>query len=167
MVTLDTSPFEDFSPQSRVWLFQTTEALSPDEVQTARLQLTAFMKEWTAHQMHLTASFGIYFQHFLVISIDQKGNHATGCSLDALHQKIASLGQVLGKDFFNRLSIPVWTGGEVTFQSKKSIRQHLASGSLTEDTIIFDQTIQVLGRWKEEWMTPIRHSWIKALSAIS
>ncbi len=167
MVTQDTSPFDTFSPQSRVWIFQTTQALSAEEVQTIQLQLTTFMKEWTAHQMQLTASFGIYFQHFLVISIDQKGNHATGCSLDALHQKIASLGETLGKDFFDRLSIPVWKGDQISFQSKKSILQGLASGELTPDTRILDQTIQVLGEWKDRWITPISRSWIKPLSTVN
>ncbi|MCF8237817.1 MAG: hypothetical protein K9I85_06650 [Saprospiraceae bacterium] len=167
MVTLDTTPFKDFAPQSRTWIFQTTEHLSPADLQVINDRLTAFMEEWTAHQMQLTATFGIYFQHILVISIDQEGHHATGCSLDSLHQTIAALGQQLCKDFFDRLSIPLLINDEITFRSKKAILRDLASGELKSDTLMLDQTIQQLDAWKERWVVPISASWIKPLSSVS
>ncbi len=125
------------------------------------------MQEWTAHQMQLTATFGIYFQHILVISIDQGGHHATGCSLDSLHQTIAGLGQAIGKDFFDRLSIPLLINEDITFQSKKSILNGMSTGTLAKDTLMLDQTIQQLGDWKENWIVPISASWIKPLSKVS
>jgi hypothetical protein len=73
----------------------------------------------------------------------------------------------VGKDFFDRLSIPLLIDEEITFRSKKAILRDLSSGELTPDTLMLDQTIQRLDVWKERWIVPISASWIKPLSGVS
>lgn len=165
--TIDTSPFLGFDGTSKIWLFQTVEALSPEDQQAIRHAFDIFISTWTAHQQSLKAAYNVYFDHFLVISVDAKGNHATGCSLDSLHQQVASVGNKIGKDFFNRLHIPVLLEDDLIFITKKELKTKLADGTLFSDSLILDQTIQQIGEWKSKWVKPIESSWIKSMIPVS
>lgn len=165
--TIDTSPFQDFDESSRIWIFQTVEPLSSEHLHLIRQEFDRFLSNWTAHQQSLKAAFNLYFDHFLVVSVDALGNHATGCSLDSLHQQVASVGTKTGKDFFNRLHIPVLLENEVVFLTKKELRSKLAEGALLPDSLILDQTIQRMADWKNNWITPLASSWIRTIIPVA
>ncbi len=164
--TINTSPFNGFDPSSRIWLFQTIEPLSKEDQKVIRQLLDTFISGWTAHQQSLQAAFNLYLDHFLVVSVDAQGNHATGCSLDALHQHVASIGNQIGKDLFNRLHIPVFLEDGIVFYTKKELKTRLHEGIICSDSLILDQTIQQIGEWRNMWITPIKSSWIRSMIPI-
>lgn len=164
---IDTSPFQNFEGSSRIWLFQTVDPLSSDDQQLIRQEFDSFISNWTAHQQSLKAAYCLYFDHFLVVSVDAQGNHATGCSLDALHQHVASVGSKTGKDFFNRLHIPVLLEDGLVFLTKKELKSKLAEGTLLPDALILDQTIQRIDEWRIHWTTQIDSSWIKSIIPVA
>lgn len=159
----DTTDFQDFDPTSRIWIFQSVQPLTEEDSRIIRLTFDAFVSNWTAHQQALKASFSLQFDHFLIVSIDARGNHATGCSLDALHQQVAATGVQIGKDFFDRLHIPIIENDQITFLTRKEIKTALEEGRLNSDSRMLDQTIQQIGEWTSRWMTTIRSSWVRTV----
>ena len=56
--------FENFSPNSKVWVYQFKEQLSKENLDLIANQLQIFCKDWTAHDILLKAKSTIYKNHF-------------------------------------------------------------------------------------------------------
>ena len=76
-------PFEEMSPNSRVWIYQADRQLSNQEVSLIEDSSKQFLSEWAAHGNALKSSFSVFHDKFLVISVDENYNSASGCSIDA------------------------------------------------------------------------------------
>ena len=97
--------FENFSLDSRLWLYQTNRPLSAMEISWAQEKLDAFTAEWTAHGAQLKAGSRVLNPYFVAIAVDLTQANASGCSIDASVRFLKSLGEELDVDFFNRTKI--------------------------------------------------------------
>ena len=75
--------FDIISEESRVWIYQSNRTLSPLEIIEIEDKIKDFLISWTAHGSDLQASFLIKYNRFIVISLNESFNIATGCSIDS------------------------------------------------------------------------------------
>ena len=66
--------FEKLSLVSRVWIYQSNRSFTDDEINKINLQISDFLKSWTAHGNDLQAAFLIKYKRFIILSIDIMGN---------------------------------------------------------------------------------------------
>ena len=152
--------FASLSPDSRVWIFQTMEALTDSEMSYALESMRDFLYGWKAHQAPLKADCDLLLSHFLVVAADESFNPVSGCAGDALHRKVQQLGEELGKDFFDRLNYPILHQGALAFFTRSSLKKALEDGSLIIEDLFLDNSVGHLGAWRTRWCIPLSESWL-------
>lgn len=101
------SQFSEFPDYSRVWLYLADRKLEQNEVAFVTEQLSTFTTQWTAHNKQLMAAGVLLFDQYIVLTVNEEVESASGCSIDSSVRFIKSLGQELQVDFFNRLKVLV------------------------------------------------------------
>lgn len=105
------SLFSEFPDYSRVWLYLSDRKLEQKEVAFVTEQLNAFTAKWAAHNKQLMAAGVLLFDQYIVLTVNEEVESASGCSIDSSVRFIKSLGQQLNVDFFNRLKVLVVENG--------------------------------------------------------
>lgn len=154
-------PFEQLSDQSKVWIYASQSAFTPDQIENITKELTAFTQTWQAHGAELKASFEIKYNHFIVIGVDE-GHHApSGCSIDKSVQVIKHIESDLNIDLMNRMVVYILIRNEIHIIQSKDIPIYVENGLLHSDSQVFDNTITDLLKYRRQWIAPAQSTWLK------
>ena len=93
---------ENFSPQSKVWVYQSSRPFSDSEIIALNNKLKQFSVQWTAHNQQLLASGNVMYDRFIVLMVDESQTMASGCSIDTSVHFIKQLEQDYKIELFNR-----------------------------------------------------------------
>jgi len=156
-------PFSQMPDHARVWIYQSTQPFSIEEIEVISAVLLNFTDQWTAHQANLKASFTVLYDRFIILSVDEKQAGASGCSIDASTRVIKQIESELKLDLFNRTVIHYKDGESVRSLSMSEFQNGLAAGSLSADTIVFNNMITSVGDLNQNWEVPVKFSWHQQL----
>ena len=101
------SLFPELPDSSRIWLHLANRKLVASEEQFLKEQLTLFLDSWSAHGKRLQCNATLLFSQYLIFSVDENIESASGCSIDSSVRLMKQLGSELQVDFFNRLFVLV------------------------------------------------------------
>jgi hypothetical protein len=148
-----------FSPQSKVWIYQGDREFSAQEVISIQQQLNDFTAQWKAHGHQLQAKAEIYYNYFIVFTVDEATAGATGCSIDASVRIVKGLEQQYGIDLFNRFNMAYKVDGKVTVVNKEDFETLISIKKVTPETIVFNNMVQTLADFETKWEVPFKDSW--------
>ena len=153
---------KDFSPQSRVWVYQSDRAFSETETAAIGQKLELFVGEWAAHGRGLKAWGGVLYQHFIVLVVDERQHGASGCSIDSSVRVVKEIETEYGVSLFNRLLVAykVDNSEEVRCVNRNALEELLAKGEVNEGTVTFNNLVQSKEEWERAWEIPLRESWV-------
>jgi hypothetical protein len=153
--------FNEMPPHSRIWIYQSDRQLTGDEAIVCMTAATEFLSGWAAHGQSLKSSAKVFYNRFLVISVDEQAASASGCSIDACVHFVQSLGSNLGVDFFNRQQIAYIDNGEVVTTELSKLSEEIASGNIQEETKTFNNLVPDKNSFDSEWICEAKDTWIK------
>lgn len=104
------SLFPELPGSSRIWLHLANRKLVASEEQFLKEQLTVFLDSWSAHGKRLQCNATLLFSQYLIFSVDENIESASGCSIDSSVHFAKRMGSELGIDFFTRLEVLVLEG---------------------------------------------------------
>ncbi|NQW77371.1 MAG: hypothetical protein HQ448_11230 [Cytophagales bacterium] len=159
-------PFEQLPDQSRVWVYQANRPLLADEMEQISSFLINEMNAWAAHGAPLNASFEIRFNQVIIVAVNEDINEASGCSIDASTRWFKSLGEMLQVDFFDR-QIAKIQGEQISLIPITSIKDFILSAHLLEEDFIIPPQTSDLSQYRNQWLQPVRESWLKKYLAKS
>lgn len=152
----------DLADNARIWIFQSTGFLEFEKIERLSARLMNFLREWQAHGQDLQASFDIRYDRFIVVYLDEASYQATGCSIDKLIRVI--------QDLENELSISLMDRTQIAYRDDNAMidtmhmtgfRAALESGDIDENTVVFNNLIEVKSDLSQNWEVPLRRSWHK------
>ena len=111
------SLFPELPDSSRIWLHLANRKLVASEEQFLKEQLTVFLDSWSAHGKRLQCNATLLFSQYLIFSVDENIESASGCSIDSSVHFAKRMGSELGIDFFTRLEVLVLEGNETRLLS--------------------------------------------------
>lgn len=111
------SLFPELPDSSRIWLHLASRKLVASEEQFLKEQLTVFLDSWSAHGKRLQCNATLLFSQYLIFSVDENIESASGCSIDSSVHFAKRMGSELGIDFFTRLEVLVVEGNETRLLS--------------------------------------------------
>ena len=111
------SLFPELPDSSRIWLYLANRKLVASEEQFLKEQLTVFLDSWSAHGKRLQCNATLLFSQYLIFSVDENIESASGCSIDSSVHFAKRMGSELGIDFFTRLEVLVIEGNETRLLS--------------------------------------------------
>ncbi|SDG38381.1 hypothetical protein SAMN05421827_10623 [Pedobacter terrae] len=148
-----------FSPQSRVWIYQSDRKFTSTEETEILNKLAAFTNQWTAHGNELLAKAEIRYGFFIVLTVDESQAGVTGCSIDSSVRLIKEIEQEYHVDLFNRFNIAYKVNGEVVVNSKEDFETLVNIKQVTPETIVFNNMVQNLAELETKWEVPFKNSW--------
>jgi hypothetical protein len=148
-----------FSPQSKVWIYQSDRQFTDSEVTAIRQQLDNFTAQWKAHGHQLQATTEVLYNYFIVFIVDEATAGATGCSIDASVRIIKGLEQEYNVDLFNRFSMAYKVGDKVVVVNKEDFETLISIKKITRESIVFNNLVQTLADFETKWEVPFKDSW--------
>ncbi|MBR9999039.1 MAG: hypothetical protein KFF73_08710 [Cyclobacteriaceae bacterium] len=146
---------------SRIWIYQSDRPFTPQETELVGELSDEFLTEWTAHGHELKAAARILYDHFLILSVNEKINGVSGCSIDASVRFIREIESRLNIVLTDRSKIAFLKHGDVRMTDLRSIKNEIENQSITRDTLIFNNLVQTKGALKDQWLVPAGESWMK------
>ena len=150
----------DLSGSSRVWIYQSERELQAQEIDYLNHELARFCISWTAHDQSLKAGHDILHKRFIILSVDESMNPASGCSIDKSTRQLKDLSRHLSIDFFNRLQMAYLSDHEVKTIALSEIENARQGGQFDEDTLFFNTNISRLEQLETEFLIPFKSHWI-------
>jgi len=152
--------FDALPDHARVFAFAAERALAPDEQAGLLADVDAFLDGWAAHGAPLRCGRDFRYDRFLLIAVDERAAGVSGCSIDALTQKL--------RQHERKLAVALMDNGPVLYRSEAGIARvsraafgDLAdAGTVSADTVVFNNTVPDLGAVRSgKWETRARDSW--------
>ena len=148
-----------FSPQSRVWVYQSDRAFSAGEVDAIQKKLQEFTAQWKAHGHQLNATAELRYDFFIVFIVDEASAGVTGCSIDSSVRFIKEIEQAFEVDLFNRFNMAYKLADKVVVVSKEDFETLVNIKAVGPQTIVFNNMVQTLKDFETKWEIPFEQSW--------
>jgi len=156
--------FKLLSDSSKLWVFQSDKIISPLNQKFLTEKICLFLNDWSSHGTEIKSSFEIRYNLFLIVSVDEEINAASGCSIDKLTNFIIHLSSEIGVDFFNRLNIAYKVDSEkIDLQSLSDFKTLISEGKINEESIVFNNLIKTKKDYIKQWEIQLKNSWHKTL----
>lgn len=154
-LTLDNMP-----DHARLWIYQADRPFSEAEESQISDITESFIGEWAAHGQKLKAAFTIEHHQFIVISVDESFNLASGCSIDASVNLIRKIQDQFNLNLLDRNKVAFWIDNEVVLHPLHELQDAIATGKIGTQTEVFNNLVQNAADWKKNWLVPAEKTWL-------
>ncbi|MEP2024379.1 MAG: hypothetical protein ABJH98_16690 [Reichenbachiella sp.] len=154
-------PFDEMVDTSRVWIYQANRHLSRSDQTLIEVKCNSFLQQWAAHGQSLKSSYQIIHNKFLVLSVDESFNQASGCSIDASVALIKSLEKEMDISFFDRTQVCFLIDDQIIEIPMSNIQSEVKSGNIKSDTVTFNNLVTDIKSFQKEWKVEAKNSWLK------
>ncbi len=149
----------NMTPDSKIWVYQSNRELSDLEVESITKSGLTFIDGWAAHGASLKASFDIFYNRFLIITVDEKQAMASGCSIDASIRFIKEMEKKFNLNLFDRLQVAYRSENKILSCSLSAFEKLAEQRLVSELTIVFNNMVTTKSAFDNEWEIPLKQSW--------
>ena len=150
----------DFSTDSRVWVYQATRKLSQEESQKVKELLADFIHGWQSHGSPVKGFGALLFDQFLVLMADETAVGVSGCSTDSSVHFVQQIEKTLHLSFFDRQSLAFLVDGEVRIIHLTDLNRAFITKVISADTFYFNNLVQTKAELVEGWILPVKKTWL-------
>lgn len=154
--------FEKMPSYSRLWIYQSDRELTDSEVLAITTILTNFIENWQAHGNSLVSSFEVRHNRFLILAVNEELTKTTGCSIDKSVELMKAIESEFKISLFDRTKVAYFnTENKIITTSLSKIKELVIEQTITSDTIIFDNLVQIKEQLDSQWETEASNTWLK------
>ncbi len=151
----------EFHESSRVWIYQSNRLFTLHEVLLLEDELKLFADNWQSHGEPVKGFATIFFGQFIVLMADETATSVGGCSTDASVRLIKSMESRFQVNLFDRQSLAFVVKDKIQLLPYTQLIYALENGFLDPDTLYFNNTIQTKADLANNWIIPLKESWLK------
>lgn len=153
--------FSSLPDDARVWVFGAVQPIVGRDAERLIDAVETFIHGWAAHGQPVVGGCDWRYDHFLIVSADERASGVSGCSIDSLFRTLKTLEAEIGTTLLD--SSPVWyrdSAGHVNAVSRKEFRDLVEADEVDGSTVVFDNTVSTVGQIRGgEWELPLSQSW--------
>jgi hypothetical protein len=153
------TPFENLPEESKIWIYQSNRKFSDDEMVEIETDLKVFIENWSAHGTGLEASYLLKYNRFIILSVNQEVQQATGCSIDSSVAFIQSLEQKYQVDLLDKMNVTFKNGEHIAHKSLIDFKRMAKEKAVTANTIVFNNLVNTIEEFNENWEVSAGESW--------
>lgn len=151
---------ENFSPSSRVWIYQSSRLFAASEVLQTEEMLSDFVDIWKTHGTPVKGYAALLFGQFIMLMADETVASVGGCSTDSSVQVIKQIEEKFAVEMFNRQILAFVVKDTIQTIPLAQLNYALENGFITPDTIYFNNTVLDKASFLAKWMIPVKNSWL-------
>lgn len=144
---------------ARVWIYQSNRSFTPEEQESIESQLDTFLAQWTAHGQDLKAGYEMRYKRFIIIALDQTGQSATGCSIDASVRFVQGLEKQFNVELLDKMNVSYKQGEFVAYKTLLEFKAMAKQKAISKNTIVFNNLVATKGEYEQHWEVPASESW--------
>jgi hypothetical protein len=151
---------ENFSPDSRVWIYQSSRLFALNEALAIEELLNDFTAKWASHGVSVKGAGYLFFGQFIILIADERATGVSGCSTDSSVRLIKEIEQSFGVNMFDRVSLAFVVKDKVQILPLSQLQYAFDNGFINSDTLYFNNLVQTKEELENNWIVPIKNSWL-------
>ena len=151
---------DNFSPLSRVWVYQSSRLFTIAEALDIESLLNKFSSEWRSHGDEVYAYCNLFFGRFIILMADETHARVSGCSTDSSVHFIKQLGQKFNVDFFNRTNLAFVINNKIQLLPMGQLLYAVDNYFINPDSLYFNILVQTREELENNLIIPVKNSWI-------
>lgn len=157
----------NFHLDSKVWIYQGSRLFSLSEALEIEILLKEFTAGWLSHGVPVKGAGYLFFGQFIVLMADERATGVSGCSTDSSVRLIKEIEQRFGVNMFDRQTLAFVVKDKVQLLPLSQLQYAIDNGFISSDTLYFNNLVQTKEELENNWMIPIKDSWLaKKISLI-
>ena len=150
----------NFDAQSRVWIYQASRLFTLSEALEIEDMLNAFASGWTSHGDKVKGSGHLLFGQFIILMADETASGVSGCSTDSSVRLIKEIESKTGVTLFDRQSLAFAIKGKVELLPISQMNYAIENNFVNTDTLYFNNTVGTKAELENNWIIPVKDSWL-------
>ncbi len=150
----------NFSPESRVWVYQSSRLFTLQEALLIEELLKDFTAKWLSHGVPVKGAGYLFFGQFIILMADEKATGVSGCSTDSSVRLIKDIEQRFGVNMFDRTTLAFVVKDKVQLLPLSQLQYAFDNGFINSDTLYFNNLVQTKEELESNWIIPVRDSWL-------
>jgi hypothetical protein len=150
----------DFAPSSQVWIYQSNRPFNEREALEINEQLNQFATQWLSHGARVKGWGKLLFNQVIVLMADESATGVSGCSTDSSVRIIKSLERQYEVTLFDRLQLAFLVKDQLQLLPMAQVAYAFEKGFLTEDTLYLNNTVLTKQELEQNWLIPVKDSWV-------
>ena len=151
---------ENFSPDSRIWIYQSSRLFTLNEALTIEDLLNDFTAKWLSHGVPVKGGGYLFFGQFIILMADEKATGVSGCSTDSSVHLIKDIEQKFGVNMFDRTTLAFVVKDKVQLLPLSQLRYAFDNRFIDSHTLYFNNLVQTKAEFENNWLVPIKDSWL-------
>lgn len=151
---------DNFSPESKVWIYQSSRLFTMSEALEIESLLNKFSSEWRSHGEEVYAYCNLFFGRFVILMADETHAKVGGCSTDSSVRFIKQVGEKFNADFFNRTNLAFVINNKIQILPMSQLHYALDNYFINPDTLYFNNLVSTKEQLENNWVIPVKNSWI-------
>jgi hypothetical protein len=151
---------EDFSPASRVWIYQSNRLFSLSEALTIEDKLNEFVAGWNSHGDPVKGFATLFFGQFIILMADESATGVSGCSTDSSVRLIKDLERMFQVNLFDRQTLAFVVKEKVQMLPLNQLNYAVQNGFVSSETLYFNNTVLNKQELLDNWIIPVKESWL-------
>lgn len=151
---------EDFNKNSRVWVYQSNRAFTITEAVQIEELLESFCKEWNSHGSEVKSYANLFFGHFIILMADETKTKVGGCSTDSSLRFIKKIESDYNVKLLNRQMLAFIVKESIRLIPLSKVNVSIESEIINPDTLYFNNTILTKQELLNNWIIPVKDSWL-------
>ena len=150
----------DFDDNSKVWIYQSDRRFNNDESTKIMSLLNQFVSLWKSHGDPVNGFARLFYNQFIIIIADETATAVGGCSTDSSVHIIKMIESKYGVSLFDRQLLAFEINDEIKLLPLAQLKTAVVEGLVNADTLYFNNTITTKLELINEWVQPIKNSWL-------
>jgi hypothetical protein len=157
----------DFDPRSRVWIYQANRVFGLSEVLLVEDMINEFVANWNSHGDPVKGFGTVFFGQFIILMADESATGVSGCSTDSSVRLIKQIEQRFQVSLFDRQLLAFFVNDKLQIIPLSQLNYAVQQGYLGPDTLFFNNTVLTKQELIEQWIVPLKQSWLSKRLALS
>jgi hypothetical protein len=151
---------ENFSSDSRVWIYQSNRLFTLNEALAIEDLLNDFTANWLSHGVPVKGAGYLFFGQFIILMADEKATGVSGCSTDSSVRLIKDIEQRFGVNMFDRTTLAFVVKDKVQLLPLSQLQYAFDNRFIDSYTLYFNNLVQTKEELGNSWLVPIKDSWL-------
>lgn len=151
---------EEFSTASRVWIYQSSRLFFLSEALKIEEILEEFVSNWKSHGADVKGYANLFFGQFIVLMADESITGVSGCSTDSSVHVIKAIEKQFNVSLFERQTLAFIIKEKVQLLPLPQLNYAIENKFVDADTLYFNNTVTTKKELLENWLIPVKESWL-------
>lgn len=143
-------------------MYQANRVFSVQEALVLEELLTDFAHNWLSHGVPVKGAAYLFFGQFVILMADETATGVSGCSTDSSVRLIKDIEQKFHVNMFDRLSLAFVVKDKVQLLPMAQLQYGIDNGFINGDTLYFNNLVQTKQELEDNWIVPLKESWLKS-----